>query len=144
MTSWVRASSASSPASLGLASVKLVADEFRAERNPYGLSWAPLQRTRARDRRAAARAVARGKTPRGGKILQNTGRMRSSVNYQLTGNGFRVSIPVNYATFHQDGTRFMVQRMLVPSSAGGLGPIWLEAFNKAADNVIRRKLQAVA
>ncbi len=129
---------------LGRTSMKLIADQFNAERDPYGLPWAPLSRERARDRRARISAARKGKTPRGGKILSNTGRMRGSVNYQATSSGFRVSIPVEYATFHQQGTVHMVKRMLVPTSADGLGPIWLEAFNRSAATMVRTKLKAVA
>jgi phage gpG-like protein len=84
--------------------VKLVADEFRASEDPYGKPWAPLKRPRPRDRKAARRAIAKGRTPRGPKVLIHTGRMRMSVGASSSGRTARVVVPTWYARFHQEGT----------------------------------------
>lgn len=136
-------------AELGRTSVKLVADGFRDSRDPYGTAW---------------------KNPvlRDGQPLRDTGRMAASVNFNVTGGGFRLSIPVAYAPVHQEGATIrpkngkylkfktraggfyslkqvvIPQRMMVPTRDGGLGDIWLDAFNASASAMITRKLQAVA
>lgn len=166
---------------LGRTTMALVANEFRYQRDPYGDAWQPLKRERPRNRRARLRAQAAGKKSRGQKILQDTGRMRASVNFQPEANGFRVNIPVKYAPVHQSGAtipartqklrgrytktgqfRFakkkqtaillnaqvpkivIPQRMMLPTRARGLGPIYLAAYNRAVAAMIRRKLQVAA
>lgn len=78
---------------LGAASMKLVDDEFRAQRDPYGKSWEPLSRKYRRPRGARARA----------KILRDTRAMAASVNYSVQGRGLRLNIPKVYAPVHQYG-----------------------------------------
>jgi hypothetical protein len=89
--------------------MKLVADEFKTSTDPYGTPWAPLARPRTRDKRAARRAIAKGKKPRGPQVLVNTGRMRGSAGASPNGQEARVVVPTWYARFHQDGTRFHLQ-----------------------------------
>jgi phage gpG-like protein len=163
---------------LGRTTMKLVADEFRTETDPYGDPWREHSKNTRRKRGSMSRA----------KILRDSGRMAKSVNFQPTGSGFRVNIPVEYAPVHQEGatiaarsnvrgrtlwhnpdtgrlvgrnTRLkavyeteakratfgevvLPQRMMLPSSERGLGPIYLDAYNKAATAMIRRKLQVAA
>lgn len=88
--------------------MKLVADEFKAERDPYGAAWKPLKRERTRDRLARRKLEKKGKTAAGGKILQDTGRMRSSVGIAVVrsaggGASAKITIPVWYAAVHQNG-----------------------------------------
>jgi len=87
------------------AGMKLVGDEFRKQQDPYGKAWAPLKRERARDKRARMRAIARGKTPRGSKVLHKTGRMENSVGASASGNLINVVVPVDYAAVHQNGAQ---------------------------------------
>lgn len=128
---------------------KLLADEFRESRDPYGRPWAPVFRNRAKDRRARARAYARAS--KAGKALSSvsdkplldTGRLRAAATAsQLTeGTTVRVSIPVEYASYHQFGTRHIKQRQIVPMvETGGLGPIWTQAFSEEIDRAIREKM----
>lgn len=95
--------------------VKLLADEFRKSQDPYGTPWRPLKY-------------------RQGKPLLDTGRLRAAAVGQpadlTTGAVVRVVIPVEYASYHQDGTRTIPRRQIVPDRAGGLGPIWTAAFRK--------------
>jgi phage gpG-like protein len=120
---------------LAAVTVKLVADEFRESRNPYGEPWAPVARNRPRDQRARARGGARAK--RGDKPLVDTGVMRGSVAARVTGTQIRVMIPVEYASYHQTGTRNMVRRQMLPDGAtGGLGPIWTAALNREAGRIL--------
>lgn len=163
---------------LGETSLKLVADEFRGERDPYGNAWRELANKRARGAKARA------------KILRDTGRMAASVNFAADATGFRIMIPVTYAPVHQYGatiparsnahgqqlrgrytkngqfrfvkksakTALLVrakaatfgevtipQRQILPmASTGGLGPIWLRAYNTTAVDLLKRKLQVAA
>lgn len=94
--------------------MKLVADEFNTSTDPYGKEWVPLQRPRRRDllaasrtRRSQAKLVAKHGTEggfiRGPRVLQDTGRMRSSVGASPQGHSARVVIPTWYAIVHQKG-----------------------------------------
>lgn len=125
---------------LGVAAMKLVADGFRKSVDPYGKPWAPVVRNRKRDRRARASRARRGLTAKADKPLIDTGRLRgaavSTGNLETSAAGVRISIPVEYASYHQHGTRRIPQRMMLP--VGSLGPIWKPALDKAALPVVRR------
>ena len=138
---------------LGMTAKKLVADEFRSETDPYGHPWEPLAGPRGlssrvgRLRTAAAilRDRKRKTRRRKDKILSDTGRLRASFqafNIQPTPTGFRFGSNVLYARFHQLGTSALPQRAMLPTRAGGLGPIWGAAFNATADAFLRRYLGA--
>ena len=88
---------------ISAAGMKLVADEFKTETDPYGKPWAPLKRERTRDRRARLRAVAAGRKVKGQKILQKSGRMKNSVGAAPRGFTARLTIPTWYAAVHQNG-----------------------------------------
>ena len=120
---------------------KLLADEFRESRDPYGRPWAPVVRNRGRDVRARARRAAKGKTPRADKPLIDTGRLRAASIATAAGTSVRVVIPVEYASYHQYGTRRMPQRQIVPMvETGGEGPIWTAAFEKEIDLALRQAM----
>lgn len=108
---------------------------FLGERDPYGKPWAPLKYKRRRGARAAA------------KILRDTGRMYNSRAVEPTGPGFRLTLTAKYAATHQYGdlSRGIPRRQMVPEKdTGGLGPIWLEAFNKDASAFMRRRMGKAA
>jgi len=102
--------------------MKLVGDEFRGERDPYGKPWAPLKRERMRDKRARLRAMAAGRKVRGSRVLHRTGRMENSVGATASGGLIRVTVPVGYSVFPQKGTVHMVQRKILPDTEGGGNP----------------------
>jgi phage gpG-like protein len=85
------------------AGMKLVGDEFRKQQDPYGKAWAPLKQERTRDKRARLRAIAKGRTPRGSKVLHKTGRMENSAGASASGRLVNVVVPVEYAAYHQNG-----------------------------------------
>lgn len=115
--------------------LKLVADEFRGEVDPYGKKWAPLKRERTRNKKA------RKKGKRGGqKILQNTGRLRASIDVRAQGSALVFSLPVAYATFHQSGTRHMVDRKIVPDA--GPSPIWNDALRRDVQRLLKERMAA--
>ncbi len=147
---------------------KLVADQFRAERDPYGTPWAPLKH-------------------RKGRILRDTNYMAGHVGTFPQSNGFRITFLAPYAKVHQTGgvvkphqraaremrrskrglfakgTRtkkgtvragsFTVlprmqagytipRRALLPTaSLGGLGPIWTKAFSRTTARVVRQHFE---
>lgn len=87
------------------AGMKLVGDEFRKQTDPYGKAWAPLARERTRDKAARLRAIAKGKKPRGSKVLHKTGRMENSAGASASGRLISVVVPVGYAAVHQNGAQ---------------------------------------
>lgn len=74
--------------SLQAEALKLVADGFRKQSDPYGVPWAPLK-------------------SRKGRILQDTGRLRASFAPGAVGpNGFTIGSNVEYAAVHQNGATY--------------------------------------
>jgi phage gpG-like protein len=120
--------------------IKLLADEFRQSRDPYGNPWKPVNRNRARDRRARSRRAASGRAKRGDLPLIDSGRLRAAATSAAadlsTGDLVRISIPVDYASYHQYGTRRMAKRQIIPD-ANKLGPIWSDAFRKEIEKKLR-------
>jgi len=95
----------------------LVADGFQAETDPYGKAWAKLK-------------------VRQGKILQDKGRLKNSWHrVQVSAAGFRIAAGVDYATYHQSGTRRMVARRMVPDG-GRLPQAWRAKMIAAATEVL--------
>jgi phage gpG-like protein len=149
---------------ISAAGMKLVADEFKTETDPYGRKWAPLAAERPRNRRARLRAIAAGKKPKGQKILQDTGRMKNSVGAVPRGHTARLVIPTWYAAVHQGGavftreptlreqaTRSMAgraprlttttvipQRMMLPE--GDLPDRWSRTFEKESNLLLAQKM----
>lgn len=124
---------------IGVAFEKQMADQFRQSRDPYGKPWKPVERNRARDRRARAKRARAGKPARSDKPLIDTGRMRASVTHIVSGTSIRVLIPVEYATYHQDGTRRIARRQMLPEQdTGGLGSRWTLAALKESNAVLAK------
>lgn len=124
---------------------KEVADEFRESRDPYGNAWKPVFRNRKRDRRARARREAKGLVIRADKPLIDTGRLRASVIARAVGTDVRVSLPVEYASYHQRGTRTIARRQILPDAeTGGLGPRWTLALNREVVAVLKKALPGAA
>lgn len=97
--------------------LSLVTDGFKHERNPYGSAW-------------------RGLKYRSGRILQDTGRLRSSFTMrEVTARGFRIGSAVQYGIYHQRGTSRLPQRAMVPF-ARRMPPKWGRAFHDTAREVI--------
>lgn len=134
---------------MGAASLKLLADEFQTERDPYGRPWAPLKL-------------------RNGKILSATGRLRNSASLGLQpGGGFSISLTAAYAATHQygatirprrarmlawkvrgSGKSYFAKEVVIPkrqmipeASTGGYGPIWAAALGRAGTAYVSRWFQ---
>lgn len=134
---------------MAAAITKQLADEYRESRDPYGNAWKPVFRRRRKDRLARQRAYKRASLA--GKSLAtvrdlplvDSGRMRAlSIAHEVSSTGVRVIIPVAYASYHQEGTRHIARRQIVPDDkTGGLGPIWTAALNREANAVLRETVR---
>jgi hypothetical protein len=114
--------------------LKLLADQFRKEVDPYGKPWAPLKRERPRN------AKARKKGRRGAqKILQNTGLLRASGSTAVIGGRISVRFPVSYATFPQSGTKHSEARKLVPDA--GPSQTWNAALKRDAGALLKQLME---
>lgn len=129
---------------LAATSIKLLADEFRNSQSPYGDAWKPVSRNRKRDQRARGRRDKSGRYLRADKPLVDTGRLRaastSSAADVSSGSTVRISIPVEYASYHQFGTKRIAQRQIVPDEANGLGSIWERAYAKEIERKLRETM----
>lgn len=93
----------------------LIEEEFAQGTDPYGRPWAALR----------PYTLAKGRKP---PPLTDSGAMRESLTVRPTaGAGIEVTMGVDYATFHQTGTRHMAQRQILPQS-GGFPSAWSKAI----------------
>jgi hypothetical protein len=122
---------------VGVALMKQVMDEFRESRDPYGKAWAPVFRRRKKDRAARNRRYAKlsaaGKSLSlaADKPLMDTGRLRASTGFAVSGTSVRVFLSADYASYHDKGTRRIKRRQILPSP-GNLGAKWSAAVEKEA------------
>jgi phage gpG-like protein len=87
----------------------LIKQEFMLKRDPDFRKWKPLA-SRKRD------------------ILVKTGTLRDSFRAIVTPNGFTIVSPVPYGVFHQQGTRTIPIRRMVPLP-GQLSTYWGKVLN---------------
>lgn len=101
--------------------VELVREGFERETDPYGARWAALKY-------------------RSGRILQDTGRLRSSFKVsRVNRRGFRVSASVSHASYHQTGTsRGLVPRRMVPHA--GLPARWRSRLRDVGRDFLKSRL----
>lgn len=86
-------------------------DAFRQQAAPTGAAWAPL---------AASTLTRRRGGGAGARILQDTGVLRNSITTQLlSSHAVAVGTRMEYAKFHQFGTRKMPARPMLGLSAEG-------------------------
>lgn len=96
--------------------LELVQEGFEKEQAPSGRAWARLK-------------------SRSGRILQDTGRLRSSFHRKnVSSVSVTIGPGVSYATFHQSGTKRMVARPMVPE--GSLPAKWKIRINRVAQEVM--------
>jgi phage virion morphogenesis protein len=96
-----------------------VDEGFAASRSPEGAAWRPLARAR---RRGA------------GRPLLDTGRLRASITYQVTANGFLLKTTLVYAATHQYGWESIPARPYFPE--GDVPPAWVAAWRDLTEEVI--------
>jgi phage gpG-like protein len=101
----------------------LVMKGFQSGTDPKDDPWAPLR-------------------SRNGMILVRTARMRNSFTSKPTATGFVIGSNVTYTKFHQDGTKKMKARQMVPTG-GVLTAKWQTAID-AACNVAMQNAVAEA
>lgn len=94
--------------------VGLVKERWRKQADPYGQKWKPKKK---RD----GRQILVGKTARlkGGWHVKRASR-----------GGFTIAPSVDYAGFHQTGTKFIPPRRMVPTKARGLPREWRNNLNE--------------
>ena len=95
---------------IGLEMLLSINKNFEAEGRPN--RWAPLS--------AMTLAMRRNKNKASSKILQDTGILRGSINYQLTDDeqGVAIGTNIKYAAPHQYGARInMSARTIIPKKA---------------------------
>jgi phage gpG-like protein len=90
---------------------------FDESRDPSGQLWAPLR-------------------SRAGKPLVRTGELRQSFGSRANGSGFSIGSQLAFAGFHQEGTRKMSVRPMVPE--GELSPEWAQALETEIDLAMER------
>lgn len=115
---------------------------FRRGKAPDGTAWQPLKRQRRANARAASRLSPAQRRRRGGqKPLQDTGRLLRGISYRSAPTHRRVRLfaDVQYARYHQFGTKRIPARPFLPTSAD-LPPRWRRAISKAAEAEIQRAL----
>ncbi len=78
---------------------KLIQEEFDGRTDPYEAPWEPTQRTNP--------------------ILEDTGKLRRGFRMESGATTFRIRNDVDYATFHQYGTRYLVPRKMIPDTTHG-------------------------
>ena len=97
--------------------IELVREGFERESDPYGAKWASLK-------------------TRSGRILQDTGGLRSSFHRnQLSATQDTVGAGKDYARYHQSGTSRMPARKMVPD--GDIPGEWRSRINEIAALAIK-------
>lgn len=98
--------------------IELVREGFERESDPYGAKWAGLK-------------------SRSGRILQDTGGLRSSFHRKaLSETSTTVGAGKSYARYHQDGTKRMPARKMVPD--GDIPGEWRSRINEIAALAIKQ------
>lgn len=96
--------------------IEMTREGFSKEADPDGKGWAPTQR--------------------GGRILQDTGRLRNSFRVmRVNSRGFQIGTTVEYSGYHQAGTRRMPARKQLPDK-GKLPGKWKARLGEAAEDAI--------
>lgn len=93
---------------------------FETKTDPAGHPWAPWKpSTRARYDKAD---TVKGKgMVRSGSLLDRTGHMLDSLNYQVEGDAVIVGFGMPYAVYHETGTTRMERRGMLANEDGTLG-----------------------
>lgn len=124
----------------GLDILAFVADNFQTEGRAGGSGWAPLSASTISRRRKGSR------TGIGGRILQDTGRMKQSfipgspenVFRQYGGEGVDVGTTLFYAPYHEFGTGRIPQRKMLPTREKAQ-----QIAAKAIDAIIRERTKQI-
>lgn len=101
---------------------------FRKEQTPDGVEWLPLKRERPRNSKAGGK--------RRSKILRDTGRMVNSITGKSAGHDVIVGTNVEYAAYHQFGTRTIPARPFLPLE--GLPMAWQNSAARVIVEVLKQ------
>ena len=108
---------------MGAAALKLVADGYRDERDPYDVAWSPLLH-------------------REGLILRDTGRLSLAWYFVTTATGIELRNDVVYAAtqHYGDPARGIPARRQGPNAADGMPERWGATFQRTAGEWFRSYL----
>jgi hypothetical protein len=98
---------------------------FTLGSDPYGKPWAQLA--------PATLAKGRAMPP-----LTDTGRMRESLRVNVGVRSIVATVD-DPAGYHQEGTRYMPARPILPNDAQGLPDAWRAALSEAAQRILAAK-----
>jgi len=84
-----------------------IKEKFIDEKDVKGKPFAPLKQSTIKQKQR------KGKVPY--KILRDTGQLLNSLNFTTSGNKISIGYSVPYAKFHQNGTKYMPQRKILPT-----------------------------
>jgi hypothetical protein len=76
-------------------------------------------------------------------LLEKTGKMRRGWRVAVSSKGLKTSNRTKHTKFHQDGTRNMVARPMVPSKGRRLPERWRIAILRSAKNAVHKELKRV-
>lgn len=102
---------------------KRIDEGFARSVSPGGAPWRPL----------APRTIAR-RRKRSSRPLLDTGRLRASITYIITADGFVVGTSVIYAATHQHGRAEIPARPFLPHE---LPAAWAADWREQADVIVR-------
>ena len=105
---------------LGIEVKKLIDEGFVSNSTPYGEQW-----------------VRGGRYP--WPVLQKTGAMRAGFHVETNSAGVKVTNPVEYATYQNNGTRYISANAMVPDNSRGLGD-WEEPLRNSARDTLNRHI----
>lgn len=111
----------------------VVNESFGAESDPYGGKWPALKRRRKRDKKGG----------KAGKILQDTGKLRSSIHSIVEADTVIVGTNLPYATFHQHGTNGHSEKWIKGGGAFRNQPVNRKGKFQKKSAASRRKEGAV-
>lgn len=92
---------------------------FDEQRDPYGRPWAARK--------------GKGSWP----ILHKSGKLERSISVRQGSGGVSISAASPYGIYHMTGTKYMVPRPFLPTSAQ-LPPLWEKELRRAADQQFQR------
>lgn len=106
---------------------ELVAAEFAGQHDPYGKPWAPLKESTVR-RKGHSR------------ILSDSGLLSGSTEARPSAGAGVGITSIEYGTYHQTGTKFMVARKILPDGPD-LPKAWSAVIDRAAQKAFAKVLK---
>ena len=106
---------------LGDEAVRQIDAGINAQRDPYGKPWTKRKNTTERN-----------------KMLSG---LRGTFSHSATSKRLLVTSSDKTAVYHNEGTKRLPKRLLVPSNKRGLGRIWERAFKRVLQSTFLSSLR---